>query len=619
MAEKYIFHMYGVNKFYGQKQILKDVNLSFYPGAKIGIVGENGSGKTTVLRIMAGVDKEFRGEAFITPGFRAGIVQQEPELDNNLTVRQTIEAAFGETKGLLDEYNALAESLATPMDDNAMQKAMDRMGELQDKLDTVDAWNLDQAIDIASDALCLPDDDRVVGTLSGGERRRVALCKILLEKPDLLLLDEPTNHLDAETVGWLEEQLREYPGTVIIVTHDRYFLDNVTKWILELDGGRGIPWEGNYTSWLEQKLLKIASSEKKDTPRHRALTRELNWIRMSHGDRHEMAKARIREYEQLVAREAAADKGSNTVIRIAPGPDLGNQVVEFHEVAKAYDGQPLFENLSFLIPRSAVIGLVGPNGTGKTTMFKLITGAEEPTAGRKVIGSTVKLVYVDQERESLSDEKSLIDEIGGGLDEVTIGAQKIPIRQYLAQFGFKGSSQQKKASELSGGERNRCHLAKVLKVGGNVLLLDEPTNDLDVNTLRMLEEAILEYSGCVLVISHDRFFLDRICTHLMVFEGEGGTKAISRSTRSGRRRSWATGCSRIAATAIVRLSGPEGALTIRVFPARPTAASPSTGCSPVRSYLAKSARRPISGRLGAPVQFSTNDHTGSLSAGLCEN
>ncbi|MDD5427320.1 MAG: energy-dependent translational throttle protein EttA [candidate division Zixibacteria bacterium] len=519
MAEKFIFHMYRVNKFYGQKQVLKDINLSFYPGAKIGIVGENGSGKTTVLRIMAGLDTEFQGKAFITTGYRAGIVEQEPRLDSTLTVRQTVEAAFGETKALLDEYNRLADSLAAPMDDDQMQKAMDRMAVLQDKIDTLNAWNLDQTLRVAGDALCLPDDDRIIGTLSGGEKRRVALCKILLERPDLLLLDEPTNHLDAETVSWLEEQLREYPGTVIIVTHDRYFLDNVTRWILELDGGQGIPWEGNYTSWLEQKLALLAA-EKKDSPRSRLLQRELSWIRMSRNDRHEMARARIREYEQLVARETAASKSAGTVIQIAPGPELGTQVIEFNEVSMGFDNNTLFEGLTFTVPRSSVVGLLGPNGTGKTTLFNLITGHLKSLAGKVVIGATVRPAVVDQERSSLDSDRSLIDDVGGGLEEITIGERKIPIRQYLAQFGFKGPAQQKLAGELSGGERNRCHLAKVLKVGGNLLLLDEPTNDLDVNTLRMLEEAILDFSGCVMVISHDRFFLDRICTHLLVFEGQ---------------------------------------------------------------------------------------------------
>ncbi len=524
MAEKFIFHMYRINKFYGQKQVLRDINLSFYPGAKIGIVGENGSGKTTVLRIMAGLDIEFQGDAQITPGFKAGIVEQEPRLDPDKTVREIVESAFGETKAVLDEYNKLADSMAEQMDDDQMQKAMDRMGELQDKIDAVDGWNLDRTMNIATDALCLPDDDRIISTLSGGERRRVALCKILLEQPDLLLLDEPTNHLDAETVNWLEEQLREYPGTVIIVTHDRYFLDNVTKWILELDGGHGIPWEGNYSSWLEQKLSALAASEKKDSPRAKSLQRELSWIKMSRGDQNEMAKSRIREYEQLVARETAKTKSAGAVIQIAPGPDIGSQVVEFHNVAIGYDENNLFEYLSFLLPRSAVVGLVGPNGTGKTTLLKLITGALKPKSGQLKIGSTVQIASVDQERTGLRDNISLIEEVGEGVDEIPVGDRKVPIRQYLSQFGFKGASQQKKANELSGGERNRCLLAKVLKIGGNLLLLDEPTNDLDVNTLRMLEDAILDFSGNVMVISHDRFFLDRICTHLLVFEGEGNVR-----------------------------------------------------------------------------------------------
>jgi len=522
VAEKYIFHMYRLNKFYGQKQVLKEINLGFYPGAKIGIVGENGAGKSTLLRIMAGRDTEFQGEADITPGFTVGMVEQEPELDREITVRETIESAFGETKALLDEYNKVAESMAEPMDDNEMQKAMDRMGVLQDKIDALDAWNLDHKLEMASDALCLPDDDRKVGTLSGGERRRVALCKILLEKPDLLLLDEPTNHLDAETINWLEEQLREYPGTVIIVTHDRYFLDNVTKWILELEGGHGIPWEGNYSSWLEQKLAKLASDEKKDTTRSKALERELSWIRMSRGERNEQTRSRIREYEQLVARETAARKGEGmAAIQIAPGPELGSQVIEFHDIAMGYDSQRLFEQLTFLVPRGAVVGLAGPNGTGKTTLFKLIIGDLKPLEGKAIRGSSVKLAYIDQERDSLEGDQSLIEEIGGGADEVIVGNRKIPIRQYLALFGFKGPSQQKKANELSGGERNRCHLAKVLKSGGNVILMDEPTNDLDVNTLRMLEEAIMQFSGCIMVISHDRFFLDRVCTHILAFEGNG--------------------------------------------------------------------------------------------------
>ncbi|SYZ74740.1 fused putative transporter subunits of ABC superfamily: ATP-binding components [Candidatus Zixiibacteriota bacterium] len=521
MAEQYIFTMLGLNKFYGQKQVLKDIYLSFFPGAKIGIVGENGSGKSTVLKIMGGLDDNFQGKAELSQGYRSGIVNQDPLLDMDLTVRQTLEGAFSKTMALLDEYNSLTEKLAEPLSDDEMQKAMDRMGELQDKLDASDAWNLDQKLKLASDALCLPDDDRLIKTLSGGEKRRVALCKALLEQPDLLLLDEPTNHLDAETVDWLENQLKDYPGTVIIVTHDRYFLDNITRWILELESGRGIPYEGNYSSWLEQKLEKLSKDEKKDSPRARALGRELAWIRMSNKERHELSRNRLIEYEQLIAREAAADKDDGTVIQIAPGPELGHQVVEFKNVSKQLGNNLLFENLSFIIPRSAIVGVIGPNGTGKTTLFRMIVGEEKPDKGDAVVGQTVKLAYVDQDRSFLEGDKSLVAEIGEGLDEIMLGKRAVPVRQYLARFGFKGPDQQKTIAELSGGERNRAHLAKVLKVGGNLLLLDEPTNDLDVNTLRMLEEAVLNFGGSVMVISHDRFFLNRICTHVLVFEGEG--------------------------------------------------------------------------------------------------
>lgn len=518
MADKYIFSMFRLNKFYGQKQVLKNINLAFYPGAKIGIVGENGSGKSTVLKIMAGLDEAYQGKAAITPGYQAGIVHQDPLLDQSLTVRQTLEQAFSRTVGLLNEYNDISTKLAEPLGDDEMSRLMERMGQLQDQLDAADAWNLDQKLQLASDALCLPDDDRLISTLSGGERRRVALCKALLEQPDLLLLDEPTNHLDAETVDWLENQLKEYPGTVIIVTHDRYFLDNITKWILELEGGAGIPYEGNYSSWLQQKLGRLAADEKKDTPRARALGRELAWIKMSNQDRHEVNRTRLIEYEQMIARESAAQDGG--AIQIAPGPELGDQVITFENVSKSYGDNLVVTDVSFAIPKAAIVGLVGPNGTGKTTLFKLIMGKEQPDSGRVKIGATVKPSWVDQERELLNLERSLLDEIGDGAAEIALGKQSVPIRQYLARFGFRGNDQQKLVKELSGGEKNRCHLAKVLKQGGNVLLLDEPTNDLDVNTLRLLEEAILGFTGSVLVISHDRFFLDRICSHLLVFEGE---------------------------------------------------------------------------------------------------
>jgi energy-dependent translational throttle protein EttA len=521
MAEQFIFTMLGLNKRYGAKQVLKEIYLSFYPGAKIGIVGENGAGKSTVLRIMAGIDQEFDGQAALSKGYRAGMVPQEPLFDSELTVRQITESAFAATTALLREFEELTVQMGEPMSDDDMEKALARMGELQDRLDAADAWNLDTRLNHASEALCLPDDDRPMGTLSGGEKRRVALCKALLEQPDLLLLDEPTNHLDAETVDWLENQLRDYPGTVIIVTHDRYFLDNVTRWILELEGGHGIPWEGNYSSWLEQKLGKLAEKEKANSPRARALERELAWIHMSNTDRQELSRNRLTHYEQLIAREQSAQKQDNAVIQIAPGPPLGDQVIEFKGVSKRFSDLELFQDLDFIVPRGAVVGIIGPNGTGKTTLMRMIVGQETPDAGEVVVGSSVKFAYVEQERAALRGDLSLIDEVSGGSDEILLGNQAVPVRQYLSRFGFRGPDQQKTAGELSGGERNRCNLAKLLKEGGNVLLLDEPTNDLDVNTLRLLEEAIQNYGGCVLVISHDRFFLDRICTHLLVFEGQG--------------------------------------------------------------------------------------------------
>ncbi len=518
MAEQYIFTMLRLNKFYGQKQVLKDINLCFFPGAKIGIVGENGSGKSTVLRIMAGCDDEFQGQAELTAGFRAAMLAQEPELDEEKSVRENLEQAFAGTVAMMREYEEITTAMSEPMGDEQMQKALDRMGELQERLDAADAWDLGSKLDQAADALMLPEDGRRLGTLSGGERRRVALCRILLEQPDLLLLDEPTNHLDPETVDWLETQLVDYPGTVIVVTHDRYFLDNITKWILELDSGRGVPWEGNYSSWIEQKLGTLLSGQKKESPRYRMLQRELAWIRMNNKDRHELSLNRLREYEKMVARESA---GNSELIQVAPGPVLGDQVIEFKGVCKGYGENVLFKDLDFSVPRGSIVGLVGPNGAGKTTLFRLITGAGKPDSGEVVVGSSVKIAYASQEREGLDHGRDLIDEIGEGAAEVMVGSRSVPVRRYMSLFGFKGADQQKKVGQLSGGELNRCQLAKVLKVGGNVLMLDEPTNDLDVNTLRMLEEAIQQFAGCALVISHDRFFLDRVCTHLLAFEGGG--------------------------------------------------------------------------------------------------
>ena len=521
MAGEYIFTISGLSKTYNSKTVLNEINLCFYHGAKIGIVGENGSGKSTLLKIMAGVETDFAGDAAPKKGVTVGYLPQEPRLTEGKNVRENVEEAFSEIKALIAEYEAISAKMAEPMSDDEMEKALERMGKLQDKIDAVNGWELDRQVSIAMDALVLPPDDQDIATLSGGEARRVALCKLLLQKPDILLLDEPTNHLDAETVEWLEATLREYPGNVIVVTHDRYFLDNITKWILELDRGRGIPFEGNYSSWLEQKAVKLARAEKGAADQKKHIESELSWIRANSSARRSKNKARISEYEKLVSAPKEIKSGSAD-IQIAPGPPLGEDVVILDNVSKAYSGRNLFEDMSFITPRGAIVGIIGPNGVGKTTLFKMITGAEEPTTGNVKIGQTVSVGYVDQTRENLDGEKTVFEEISGGsMEFIEIGDKSINARAYAASFNFRGPDQQKKVKDLSGGERNRLHMAKLLKGGGNTLLLDEPTNDLDVTTLRSLEDALLDFAGCVMVISHDRFFLDRICTHLLVFEGGG--------------------------------------------------------------------------------------------------
>ena len=519
MAGEYVFTISGLSKTYGAKTVLENINLSFYHGAKIGIVGENGSGKSTLLKIMAGEDTEFDGKADPLKGTRIGFISQEPHLDMNKTVRENVEDAFSEVKKLLNEFNEVSAKMGEPLPDEEMEKALEKMGRLQDQIDAVDGWELDRQINVAMDALVLPPDDQQPSTLSGGEARRVALCRTLLQKPDILLLDEPTNHLDAETVQWMEETLANYPGNVIVSTHDRYFLDNITKWILELENGRGIPFEGNYTSWLEQKAGLLKQRDKTSSSLQRKVDQELEWLRASPSARRKKNKSRISDYEKLVAQKMEVDE--NTLdIQIDSGPKLGGKVIEATGLTKGYNNNPLIKNLTFSIPRGAVVGLIGPNGTGKTTLFRMVVGEESPDAGKIEIGSSVKLSYVDQHRHDLDGDKTIFEEITGGTDQIEVGGRSINSRSYVGKFNFKGSDQQKKVANLSGGERNRVHLAKLLRRGGNVLLLDEPTNDLDVTTLRNLESAILNFNGCVLVISHDRFFLNRICTHLLVFEGE---------------------------------------------------------------------------------------------------
>ena len=519
MAGEYVFTISGLSKTYGAKTVLENINLSFYHGAKIGIVGENGSGKSTLLKIMAGEDAEFDGKADPLKDTRIGFISQEPHLDMNKTVRENVEDAFSEIKKLLNEFNEVSAKMGEPLPDDEMEKALEKMGRLQDQIDAVDGWELDRQINVAMDALVLPPDDQQSSTLSGGEARRVALCRALLQKPDILLLDEPTNHLDAETVQWMEETLANYPGNVIVSTHDRYFLDNITKWILELENGRGIPFEGNYTSWLEQKAGLLKQRDKTASSLQRKVDQELEWLRASPSARRKKNKSRISDYEKLVAQKVEVDE--NTLdIQIDSGPQLGEKVIEATGLTKGYNDNPLIKDLTFSIPRGAVVGLIGPNGTGKTTLFRMVIGEESPDAGKIEIGSSVKLSYVDQHRHDLDGDKTIFEEITGGTDQIEVGGHSINSRSYVGKFNFKGSDQQKKVANLSGGERNRVHLAKLLRRGGNVLLLDEPTNDLDVTTLRNLESAILNFAGCVLVISHDRFFLNRICTHLLVFEGE---------------------------------------------------------------------------------------------------
>ena len=519
MSGEYIFTMQGLIKRYGRNEVLNGINLSFYHGAKIGIVGENGSGKSTLLKIMAGEDSEFEGQAAPLKGSTIGFLPQEPVLDGDKTVRENVEQAFSDIKKLIEEFNEVSAKMAEPMSDDEMEKAMEKMGRLQDQIDAVDGWELDRQVEVAMDALVLPEDDQKADTLSGGEARRVALCKLLLQKPDMLLLDEPTNHLDAETVQWLEDTLANFSGNVIVSTHDRYFLDNITKWILELENGKGKPFEGNYSSWLEQKTEILRRREKTASTLQKRLDKELQWLRETPGARRKHNKSRVNEYEKLSARKT--DLEDNTLeIQIAPGPQLGEQVIEVESLAKGYGGDPIFSDLTFTVPRGAVVGLIGPNGAGKTTLFKMIAGEEQPDSGTLKLGSTVKLSYVDQHRHDLGAENTVFEEITGGTEHIEVAGKTINSRAYVGRFNFKGPDQQKKVGELSGGERNRVHLAKLLRRGGNVLLLDEPTNDLDVTTLRNLENAILDFNGCALVISHDRFFLDRICTHLLVFEGD---------------------------------------------------------------------------------------------------
>ena len=516
---KIIYSMIGVSKFYDKRPVLQDISLSYFYGAKIGVLGLNGSGKSSLLRILAGVDKEFVGETVISRGLTVGLLEQEPQLEDSSNVRQVVEEAVAETIQLLAEFNRINEQLAEPLSDDEMSRILDRQAAIQEKIETSDAWDLDSRLEMAMDALRCPPADTPIRVISGGERRRVALCRLLLQKPDILLLDEPTNHLDAETVAWLENHLRQYPGTVIAVTHDRYFLDNVAGWILELDRGRGIPWKGNYSSWLEQKKSRLQNEEKAESKRQKTLERELEWIRMTPKARQTKSRARITAYEKLLSQDSAG-WAEDLEIFIPPGPRLGDVVVEAQTVSKGYGDLMLVENMSFALPPGGIVGVIGPNGAGKTTLFRMITGQETPDSGMIRIGETARLAYVDQSRDSLVPENTVWQAITDGEDVLELGKTTVKSRAYVARFNFAGNDQQKKVGMLSGGERNRVHLARMLKSGANVLLLDEPTNDLDVNTLRALEEALENFGGCAVIISHDRWFLDRVSTHILAFEGD---------------------------------------------------------------------------------------------------
>ncbi|HEY8858800.1 MAG TPA: energy-dependent translational throttle protein EttA [Gaiellales bacterium] len=520
MSQTYVYSMYRANKFFGpERQVLREISLSFLPGAKIGVLGPNGAGKSTLLRIMAGLDEPSNGEARIAPGATVGYLPQEPELDEAKDVRGNVEDGVAEKRGLLDRYNEISARFAEPMSDDEMQTLLEEQGEVQDRIDRTDAWSLDRMLDVAMDALRLPPADAEVTNLSGGERRRIALCRLLLSSPDLLLLDEPTNHLDAESVAWLERFLDDYAGTVLAVTHDRYFLDNVAGWILELDRGHGIPFQGNYSSWLEQKQARLAVEEKQESARRRTLQRELEWVRMAPRARHAKSRARVQAYDQLLAEEKAV-KLDTVEIHIPAGARLGDVVVETQNLRKGYGDRLLIDDLTFSLPAGGIVGVIGPNGAGKTTLFRMIAGEEQPDAGELRVGPTVELAYVDQARSDLDPAATVWKEISGGKERITVGPREVASRAYVASFNFRGGDQQKRVGDLSGGERNRLHLAKLLRSGGNLLLLDEPTNDLDVDTLRALEDALVSFAGCAVVISHDRWFLDRIATHILAFEGD---------------------------------------------------------------------------------------------------